>query len=117
MTAYSALMLAAWNHLAPFLGFVGDQLPKVGGREREHSATEIGKPRLDLGFGKASVDLLVELVDDLGGGSLWCADAEPITRLVVEHELTHSRDVRQRVRARRRGYCERAQPASLDILN
>jgi hypothetical protein len=35
--------------------------------------------------------------------------------LVVRHELTHGRNVRQRVRARRGGYCERAQPD--DILD
>src|SRR5262249_35885418 len=54
------------DHLRPFLGFVGDELAKVGGREREHVATEVEKPCLDLGIGKASVDLLVELLDDLG---------------------------------------------------
>src|SRR5262249_58720171 len=49
------------DHLAPFLGFVGDQLAKIGRREREHVAAQVGKPRLELGIGKASVDLLVEL--------------------------------------------------------
>jgi len=34
------------NHLAPLLGFVGDELAKIGGREREHVATEVSKPRL-----------------------------------------------------------------------
>src|SRR5262245_13273077 len=76
------------DHLAPLLGFFRNEPAKVGGREREHSATEIGKPRLNLGFGKATADLLVELVDDLGGRSLWCADAEPNTPLVARHELT-----------------------------
>src|SRR5262249_41254551 len=55
------------DHLAPLLGFVGDELAKVSGREREHVATEVGKPRLDLGIGEASVDLLVEYVDDFTG--------------------------------------------------
>ena len=27
------------NHLAPLLGFVGDELAEIGGREREHVAT------------------------------------------------------------------------------
>src|SRR5262249_59376490 len=54
------------DDLAPLFGFVGDELAKVGGREREHVATQVGKPRLHLGIGEASVDLLVELLDDLG---------------------------------------------------
>jgi hypothetical protein len=47
------------DHLAPFLGLVGDELTEIGGREREHVATEIGNPRLHIGVGKSSVDLLV----------------------------------------------------------
>src|SRR5262249_43405166 len=51
------------HDLTPFLGFVGDELGEVRGREREHGTTEVGKPRLHLGIGEAGVDLLVELVD------------------------------------------------------
>src|SRR5262245_20712263 len=76
------------HHLAPLLGFVGDELAKVGGREREHVATQVGKARLDLGIGKTSVDLLVELLDDLGRRGLRCADAVPGARLVSRHELS-----------------------------
>src|SRR5262249_36637976 len=83
------------DHLRPFLGFVGDELAKVGGREREHVATEVEEPCLDLGIGKASVDLLVELLDDLGRRGLWCANAVPSARLVAPHELSRGRDVRQ----------------------
>ena len=32
------------DHFGPFLGFVGDELAKVGGREREHIPTQVGKP-------------------------------------------------------------------------
>ena len=46
-------------------------------------ATEIGKPRLDLGIGKAGVDLLVEFLDDLCRRGLGRADAEPGARLAV----------------------------------
>ncbi len=60
-----ALDVGCPDHFAPLLGFVCDQLCKVDGRQHEHSATEVGKPRLHLGIGEASVDLLVELVDDL----------------------------------------------------
>ena len=33
------------DHLAPLLGFLGDQLAEVGGRARKHRAAKIGKPR------------------------------------------------------------------------
>ena len=67
------------DHLAPFLGFVCDELSEVGGRPAKRAA-QIGKPRLDLGIGKPSVDLLVELVDDLDGCVPWSADTEPAAR-------------------------------------
>src|SRR6202040_802045 len=53
------------HHLAPFLGFVGNELAKIGGRARKHRAAQVGKPCPELGIGKASIDLLVELHDDL----------------------------------------------------
>jgi hypothetical protein len=62
------------DHFAPFLGFVGDELAEIGGREREHVATEIGNPRLHIGVGKSSVDLFVELLDDLRRRILGCAE-------------------------------------------
>jgi hypothetical protein len=71
------------DDVAPLLGFVGDEFAKVSGREREHVATQVGKPRLDLGIGEASVDLLVELIDDLGRRGLRCAEAVPNTPLVA----------------------------------
>jgi hypothetical protein len=71
------------DHLAPLLGFIGDEVAEVGGRARNHRAAQVGKPRLDLGVGERGVDFLVELVDDLGGRFLGCADANPRTRLVA----------------------------------
>src|SRR5215472_12288930 len=47
------------DHLGPFLGFVGVELTEIGGREREHVATEIGNPRLHIGVGKASHAILI----------------------------------------------------------
>src|SRR5262249_36836574 len=38
------------DHLAPFLGFVGDELSKVGGRADKRCASEISQPRLDFGI-------------------------------------------------------------------
>src|SRR5262249_22513089 len=84
----------------PFFGFVGYELAKVGGRADKWCASEVSQPRLDFGIGEARVDLLVELVDDLGWRGLGCADAEPIACLVPRQELPHARDVRQGLRTR-----------------
>src|SRR5262249_24932308 len=40
------------DHLGPFLGFLGDELPEVGGRAGKDSVAHIGDPRLHLGIGK-----------------------------------------------------------------
>jgi len=37
------------DHLAPLFDFVGDQLSKVSGRARKHSAAKVVKPRFNLG--------------------------------------------------------------------
>src|SRR5262249_52886601 len=81
------------DDVAPLLRLVGDELAKVGGREREHVATQVGKPHLDLGVGEARVDLPVELVDDFSRRVFWCADALPAARFIVEHKFAHGRDV------------------------
>ena len=52
------------DHLSPLLGVVGDELAKVGGREREHDPTQVGKPCVELAVGEARVALFVEPVDD-----------------------------------------------------
>jgi hypothetical protein len=41
-------------------------LAEVAGRAWKHSATKVGKPRFHIGVCEGRVDLLVELVDDLG---------------------------------------------------
>src|SRR5215813_11287459 len=105
------------DHLAPLFGFLGNVFAEVGGRAWKHSATKVGKARLHLGIVESRVDLLVELVDDFGRRGLRCAEAVPNTPLVARQELTHGRDVRQRFRARRCGYCERTQPASPDVFD
>src|SRR5262249_55833136 len=55
----SALMPLNLHHLAPLLGFLGDQLAEVSGRTRKHRAAEVSEPRFHVGIGEASVDLLV----------------------------------------------------------
>jgi hypothetical protein len=51
------------DHLAPLIGFIGDQLPEVGGHHWHWNAAQISKPRLHLGVGERGIDLPVELVD------------------------------------------------------
>src|ERR1700704_2726476 len=75
------------DHLAPFLGFVSNQLAEVGGRARKHRAAKVGKPRLQLGIGEPRVDRLAELIDDIGGR----ADAISPRRLVAWHEAVMRR--------------------------
>src|SRR6516164_2385105 len=65
------------NDLAPLVDTFGDELAEISGAHRHRHATEIGEPRLDLGIGKSSIDLLVEFLDDFRGCILWRADAAP----------------------------------------
>src|SRR5262249_40448561 len=102
------------DYLGPLLGFLGNEFAEVGRRERKLSATFVGEPRPYLEIGERGVDFLVEPIDDLGGRVLGRADAEPGTRLVARHEVAHGRDVGQHLRARRGGYRQRTQFASLD---
>jgi hypothetical protein len=39
------------DHLAPFFGFVCDELSEVGGRARQQRAAQIGKPRPMISMG------------------------------------------------------------------
>src|SRR5262249_41560444 len=75
------------DDLAPFLGFVGDELAEVGRGARKQRAAQVREARLDLGIGEADVNLLVELLDDLGGRVLGPAHAEPPTCLIARHEV------------------------------
>src|SRR6516165_7287828 len=69
------------DHLAPLLGFGGDESSEIGGRARKRRRTQIGEPRFYVGFGKSNVYLLVQLVDDFGGCVPWCGNPEPIIGL------------------------------------
>ena len=110
-------MFAARITLPHFSVSSAMSLPKSAGEPASAVAAQVGKPRLDLGIGESRVDLLVELVDDLGGRVPRRANAEPRARLVARHELAHGRDVRQRLRARRGRHRQRAQLAGPDVLD
>src|SRR3954452_12732192 len=71
------------DHLAPFLGFFGDQLAELNRRSRQRRAAEVSETGLHLRVVESRVDLLVELVDDLGPRGLRYAEAVPITPLVA----------------------------------
>src|SRR5436190_1714586 len=76
------------DHLAPFLGFLGDEPSEVGGRAGKHRATQDGEPRFYLGVGEARIDLLVEFVDELGRRVLRRSYASPGTYLEARYKIT-----------------------------
>jgi hypothetical protein len=49
------------------LGVCDDERTEFRGRHRQNGAAHVFQPSLDRRIGEASVDLLVELVDDFGG--------------------------------------------------
>src|SRR5215831_12944177 len=75
------------DHLAPLLGFVCDHLGELSRRSRQRLAAEVSETGLHLGVVESRVDLLVELVDDLGRRGPRCADAEPTARLVASDKF------------------------------
>src|SRR6516162_1960338 len=95
------------DEFAPLLRFVGDELAKVSGRAWKHAASQIGKPRFELGIGEGRVDLFVELFDDVGGRVPGSTDAEPRADFIARQVFGYGRDVRQQVQARRRCHRQR----------
>jgi hypothetical protein len=65
------------DHFTPFLGLPDDEVSEVSGRTREYLTAEISQPRLHLRIGQSGVDLLIELVDDIGRRVLGCPNAPP----------------------------------------
>ena len=105
------------DDLAPFLGFVGDELPEVGGLARNRHAAEVDEPRLHPAVGECRVDLLVELVNDFSGRVPGRTDAVPGARLIAWNEIAHGRNVRQRLRTRGVGDCQCSQLAGPDVFD
>src|SRR5215831_9006243 len=64
------------DHLSPLLDFFGNERLEIARRATEDNAAQVGELSLQLGIGEARIDLLVELVDDLGRRLCWCAEAE-----------------------------------------
>src|SRR5712691_4639627 len=85
------------DHLGPLLDFFSNEGPEIGRGAGKDRATEVGKLSLQLGIGKAGIDFLVELVDDLAGRLPGGADSEETTRFVTRNKFAHAREVRQRL--------------------
>ena len=54
------------DHLAPFFGFLGNQLAERGRPARQRHVAEVGETGVELGIGKPGVDRIVENLDHLG---------------------------------------------------
>src|SRR5712671_4358741 len=105
------------NHRAPFLSFVRNELGEVRRRARKHHTAQLGKPRLHPGISEASVYLLVQLVNDLGGCALGYSDAIPLGRLKSGHEFVHGRQVREPLSAHGTRYRKRSELAGSHVLD
>src|SRR5262249_14118157 len=86
-TCLFRLDVEEFDHLAPLLGFISDELPEVGRRATKWSAANIGEPRADTGIGESGIDLLVELVDGFGGRALGRSNPKPATRFITRYEI------------------------------
>ena len=75
----SSLRLDAcrFDHLAPLLGFVGEELAEFGRRLRRRYDAEVGQLGPYSWIGEGGVDLLVEFVDDFGGRGGWITSNPP----------------------------------------
>src|SRR5262249_29189400 len=96
-TASLRLDAGEFDHLNPLFGFVGNQLSEVSRRSRQRHAAEVSETGLHLRVVESRVDLLVELVDDLGRRGPRCAEAGPTARLVSRHKFPDSRNIGQRL--------------------
>src|SRR5713101_963979 len=70
-----------FDHLAPFLGLVDAKLGVISRRTWQRRCPQIGKACLQLGIGKAGVDLPVELLDNLSRRVPGRSEANPYARL------------------------------------
>src|SRR5260370_209606 len=75
------------NHLAPFLGLVGDELAELGRRHRLWNSADFGKPRDQLGIFQRFTNRLVEDLHDLRRRALRRGDAIEADGLESRHDL------------------------------
>jgi hypothetical protein len=60
-------------HLRPFVGFIGNERAELVRRHRLRFDIEAEQFRFDIGIADGGVDAGIELLDNLGGRSLWSA--------------------------------------------
>src|SRR5262249_46945305 len=96
------------HNLAPLLGFVGNELAEIGRRAWEYRAAKVGKPRNHLGIGESHVNFLVQFFYDVRWRVPGGTDAERRARLIARNKIAYGWHMRQRRRARRCGYRQRA---------
>src|SRR6516225_6248091 len=110
-------MLAARMTLPHFSVSSAMSLPKSGGDSASASPPRSASRVLSLGSARPALISLLSFSTISAGVAFGAPRPYQIPPLVARQELTHGRDVRQRFRARRCGYCERTQPHSPDALD
>src|SRR5262249_57177466 len=79
------------DHVAPLVGFIGEQLAEVGGRARKYSTSQVSESRLHLRVGEGGVDFHVEPIHDFGGGAFWGAHHRPPPQPPARYASRHGR--------------------------
>src|SRR5262249_62173321 len=81
------------DHLAPLLGFVGDEFPEFSGGHKCRLEAHVEEAHLHLRIGNDCVDLVVEPVNNVGGRIFRGANTLPTARLVAGDKFVHGWDV------------------------
>src|SRR5262249_57565183 len=76
------------HHLAPLLGFLGDEPTQRGRRAGKRLAAYFGKLCAHRGIAQRGVDLPVEFIDDLDRRGFRSGDAVPLARFVTRHKIS-----------------------------
>src|SRR4029450_1591988 len=95
--------IGGFDHSSPFLGLLGEVLSEFGGRSNKGKGAQLRKSGLQLCIGEASIDLPVQLIDNLGARVSWSANTIPGARLVTRQEIAHDGGVWQGTRGSRPG--------------
>src|SRR5580658_3030591 len=77
------------DHLRPLLGFVGDELAKVGGCHRHRHVAESGEFGVESRIGDSGVNLFVEYIHDRNGRVPRRRDAIPAACVIAGYEFRH----------------------------
>src|SRR5262249_48628915 len=103
------------DDLAPFLGFLGEELAEIRGRHRQRHSAEVGQPGLYPWFRKGRVDFSVEPIDDFRRTVLGAAEADHKGRFVARQKFADGWEVWQRFGTHGRGHRQPTQLAGPDV--